>query len=75
MVVPGPGIESEPQLPPIPQRGNTGSFKPVHQVGDQTHTSALTQATSVRFLSPCATVGIKMTVNLMEHLESLWKIV
>ena len=36
---------------------NTRSFNPLHQARDRTHASAVTQATAVRFLTQCATVG------------------
>ena len=36
---------------------NTRSFKPLSQAGDQTHTSTATQATAVRLLTHCSTVG------------------
>ena len=42
MEVPGPGIESKPQL-----QHTLNHFNPLHQAGDQTHTSEVTRATAV----------------------------
>ena len=36
---PGPGIEPEPQLQPTLKLQHCGSFIPLHQAGDQTHTT------------------------------------
>ena len=41
-----------------------GSFNLLHQAGGQTHTSAVTQTTAVRFLTYCATVGTLNTADL-----------
>ena len=43
-----PGIESEPLLDP---------FNPLSSAEDQTHTSTVTQATAVGFLTHCAMSG------------------
>ena len=51
-------IESEPQLQPTPQLTYAGSFIPLPQDRDQTHTCAVTWATVVRFLIQCTTVEI-----------------
>ena len=51
--IPGPGIESKPQLWPTPQLQQCW----IHRAEHQTHTSAVTWATAVRFLTYCATVG------------------
>lgn len=54
--VPEPGIESEPQLwPTLWQRWILLTY--CAGQGDQTHASAATQATVVRFLTHCATAG------------------
>ena len=51
MEVPVPGTN------PSCSCGNTGSFNPLCQAGDQTHTSLVTQAIAVGFLTHCATAG------------------
>ena len=43
---------------------NARSFNPLHQARDQTHASAVTQTTAVRFLTQCAIVGTPMKVFL-----------
>ena len=51
MEVSRPGAESKPQ------RSNARSFNPLYQSGDWTRPSAVTRATTVRFLTHCITVG------------------
>ena len=42
--------------------GNTRSFNPLHWARNQTHTSAATQATAVRFFTDCTTAEALVTV-------------
>ena len=57
MEVPGPGIESELQLQPMLHCSNAGSSNPLCQVGDQAHTSTVTEDAAVESLNHCAIVG------------------
>ena len=57
MEIPGPGNESEPQLQAMLSCSNAGSFNPLYQARDWTHTSAEIQTPADRFLTHCATVG------------------
>ena len=52
MKVPGPGIESEPQLQPVPQLRQHWILNPLCWAGDQTFASAATQAATVTVLDP-----------------------
>lgn len=61
-----PGTESELQLRPRMQQDNTGSFNPLpHR--DQTYTSTATGATTVEFLTQCATAGTPREVLFLFH--------
>ena len=51
MEVPGPGTEYETQLQPEPQLWQHRYFNSLHQDGDETPASAVTQATVVSFLN------------------------
>ena len=53
MEIPGPGIESEPQLPPMPQLQPCQILNPLHWAGERTHTSSATR----EFLTHSATAG------------------
>ena len=57
MEIPWPRTESEPELQPTPQLQQYQIFNPLHQARNQTHTSAETQAATVRFLTHCTTEG------------------
>ena len=57
MEVPRPGVESELQVWPTLQLQQPRSFNPLHWAWDWTCTSAVTQATAVRFLTHCTTAG------------------
>ena len=50
--IPGPGIESELQLPTMPQLQQCWILNPLCWTGDQTHTSAVTQADAETKLDP-----------------------
>ena len=50
--VPGPGIQSKPQLPPIPQLQQHQILNPLHWAGAQTPTSAVTCACCSQILNP-----------------------
>ena len=62
METPGPEIESKPQQPQ--------SLYPLHQAGDLTCTSTVTQAAVLRFLTHCATAG---TLRLKSKVKNDWK--
>lgn len=49
-------------------RSKPGSFSPLHQAGDRTHTSAAAQATAVRFLSHCTAVGTPLRIFFKNYL-------
>ena len=65
MEVPGPGTEFKWQL--------QGSFNPLCWAGDQTHTSAVTQAAAVRLLTHYATVETP-GFHFMSVLQQSYKI-
>ena len=57
MEVPGPGMESEPQLWPTPHLWQCQILNPLHQARDGTLTSTATWDTAARSLTHCATAG------------------
>ena len=59
--VPRPGIELQLLCPSC---GNAGSFNPLCQARDRTCTSAVIQATAVRFLTHCTTARTQIKANL-----------
>ena len=56
MEVPRPGMESEPQLQPMPPLWQPWIFNRLRGTRDQTHASAATQAAVVRFLNSGTTI-------------------
>ena len=55
--VPGPEVDSKPQLWPTPQLWLLWILNWLHSAGNWSHTSAVTWAIAVGFLTHCATVG------------------
>ena len=47
---------------------NAGSFNPLHQAGDRTHTSTAIWAAAVGFLTHCATVGTPLLIFTHQRL-------
>ena len=47
-----------------PSCSNARSFNPLHPARDQTHTSAVTWAAAVRFLTYCTTAGTPRSLSL-----------
>ena len=73
MEVPGPGIESEPQLycDLSCSYSSARSFNSLHQAGDQTGTSAATSPAAVGFFTLDAMVGTPSTEYLFRTFSDL----
>ena len=63
MDVPMPGMESEPELRPMPQQQQLQILNPLHWAEDGTLASAAAQATAIGFLTHDATVGTPSNSN------------
>ena len=63
MEVPRPGIESDPQLWPMPYLQQCQILNPLCQAENQIHTSTMTQASAVGCLTHYATVGTPQPSN------------
>ena len=70
---PGPGIESQPQLKPMPQLWQCQIFNPLCRARFQILASVVNRVAAVRFLTHCATTGTPATDfrMLILYLETL----